>query len=107
MAKKKLTSNKQDRTALETNQTAEIAWLTNQWQEHPTVGLTPVLLNRLLTDAEQGNLTAQADLFSDMEEKDAHIFSEMDKRKKGVNGLEWNVIPPKNATDQEKRLLKK
>jgi len=95
---------KQDRTALETNQTAEIAWLTNQWQEHPTVGLTPVLLNRLLTDAEQGNLTAQADLFSDMEEKDAHIFSEMDKRKKGVNGLEWNVIPPKNATDQEKKI---
>lgn len=104
MASKKSKTSKQDRTALETNQTAEIAWLANQWQEHPTVGLTPERLNRLLTDAEQGNLTAQADLFSDMEEKDTHIFSEMDKRKKGLNGLEWNVTPPKNATAQEKKM---
>lgn len=104
MAKKKSKSNVPDRSALETNQTAEIAWLANQWQEHPTVGLTPERLNRLLTDAEQGNLTAQADLFSDMEEKDTHIFSEMDKRKKGLNGLEWNVNPPKNATAQEKKI---
>lgn len=104
MAKKKSKSNVPDRSALETNQTAEIAWLANQWQEHPTVGLTPERLNRLLTDAEQGNLTAQADLFSDMEEKDTHIFSEMDKRKKGLNGLEWNVNPPKNATTQEKKI---
>ena len=29
-------------------------------------------------------ITAQADLFADMEERDGHIFSEMDKRKKGI-----------------------
>ena len=87
MAKK---PQKQDRSALETNQTAEIAWLTNQWQEHPVVGLTPARLHRLLTDAEQGNLQAQADLFCDMEERDGHIFSEMDKRKKAINSLDWN-----------------
>ena len=34
---KKTALLKQDRTALETNQTAEIAWLTNQAQEHPVV----------------------------------------------------------------------
>ena len=46
MAKKDRLSKKQDRSALETNQTAEIAWLTNQWQEHPVVGLTPARLHR-------------------------------------------------------------
>ncbi|WP_043969719.1 MULTISPECIES: DUF935 domain-containing protein [unclassified Acinetobacter] len=104
MTKKKSQSKTQDRTALEQNQTAEIAWLANQWQDHPVVGLTPLAMHRLLTDAEQGNLQAQADLFSDMEERDGHIFSEMDKRKKGLNGLSWGVNPPKNASEAERKI---
>lgn len=104
MAKKDRTSKKQDRTALETPQTAEVAWLSNQWQEHPVVGMTPMRMHRLLTDAEQGNLQAQADLFCDMEERDGHIFSEMSKRKQAVNGLPWGVKPPKNASEQEKKI---
>ncbi|EHU3335695.1 DUF935 domain-containing protein [Acinetobacter baumannii] len=104
MAKKDRTSKKQDRTALETQQTAEVSWLSNQWQEHPVVGMTPYRLHQLLTEAEQGNLQAQADLFCDMEERDGHIFSEMDKRKKGVNKLAWGVKPPKNASTQEKKI---
>ncbi|MGY3823100.1 DUF935 domain-containing protein [Acinetobacter haemolyticus] len=104
MAKKKSQSKTQDRTALEQSQTADIAWLSNQWQEHPVIGLTPRRLHQLLTDAEQGNLQAQADLFSDMEERDGHIFSEMDKRKKGVNGLNWGVTPPKNPSEAERKI---
>ena len=100
MAKK----DKSQKQALETTQTADVAWFTNQWQEHPVVGLTPARLHQLLLGAEQGNLQAQADLFADMEERDGHIFSEMDKRKKGVNGLPWGVNPPKNASDQEKKI---
>ncbi|MDS7929616.1 DUF935 domain-containing protein [Acinetobacter sp. V102_4] len=104
MSKKKPTSKNRDLSALETTQTAEVAWLSSQWQEHPVIGLTPQRLHQLLTDAEQGNLQAQADLFCDMEERDGHIFSEMDKRKKGVNGLAWVVNPPKNANEQEKKI---
>lgn len=106
MAKKKRSSNsnQQDRAALEQHQTAEVAWLANQWQEHPVVGLTPARLHRLLTDAEQGNLQAQADLFCDMEERDGHIFSEMTKRKQAVNSLPWGIKPPKNPSDQEKKI---
>lgn len=104
MAKKDRLSKKQDRSALETNQTAEIAWLTNQWQEHPVVGLTPARLHRLLTDAEQGNLQAQADLFCDMEERDGHIFSEMDKRKSSIKALDWNVKPPRNPSELERKI---
>jgi phage gp29-like protein len=61
---RKTQSKTQDRTALEQNQTAEVAWLANQWQEHPVIGLTPQRLHQLLTNAEQGNLQAQADLFA-------------------------------------------
>lgn len=104
MAKKKSQSKTQDRTALEQNQTADVAWLANQWQEHPVVGLTPQRLHQLLTNAEQGNLQAQADLFCDMEERDGHIFSEMDKRKKGINGLSWGMNPPKNANETERKI---
>lgn len=100
MAKK----DKAKKQALETPQTSTVAFLNQQWQEHPTVGLTPFKLNQLLTNAEQGNLQAQADLFADMEEKDGHIFSEMDKRKKGINGLPWGIKPPKNASPQEKKI---
>ena len=104
MAKKDRSQKKQDRAALETSQTAEVAWLANQWQEHPVVGMTPARMHRLLTDAEQGNLQAQADLFCDMEERDGHIFSEMCKRKQAVNGLPWGVKPPKSASEQEKKI---
>ena len=104
MAKKKSNSEKPDLTALETTQTAEVTWLANQWQDHPVVGMTPQRLHQLLTGAEQGNLQAQADLFSDMEERDGHIFSAMDKRKKGVNGLSWSVVPPRNANDVERKI---
>ena len=103
MAKKDKAS-KPTRDALETTQSAEISWLSNQWQEHPVVGLTPRRLHQLMTEAEQGNLTAQADLFCDMEERDGHIYSEMDKRKRGVASMPWGVNPPRNASESERKI---
>lgn len=100
-------NSKESRPALETTQTAEIAWLTNEWQEHPVVGLTPIKLHRLLVEAEQGNLQAQADLFSDIIERDGHIFSEMDKRIKGVNSLSWGYVRQKMLMILNVKLLKK
>lgn len=101
MAKK---SKKQHRAALETPQTSEVAWLGTQWQEHPVVGLTPAKLHQLLTQAEQGNLMALADLGADMEERDGHILSELTKRKQAVNGLDWHVRARRNATTQDKKI---
>ncbi|MBK0062395.1 MULTISPECIES: DUF935 domain-containing protein [unclassified Acinetobacter] len=101
MAKKK-SKAKDDRSALDAPQTADVGWI-NQ-QEHPTNGLTPSRLAQLLIAAESGDLSAQADLGADMEEKDGHIFSELSKRKKAINELDWEVKPPKNATDQEKKI---
>ena len=70
---------------------------------HPSRGLTPPKLAQVLEDAERGNLTAQCELFEDMEEKDAHIFAEMSKRKRALMRVDWDVEPPRNATAQEKK----
>ena len=69
--------------------------------EHPAVGLTPAKLHALLTDAEDGSLKQQSELFEDIEERDAHIYSELDKRKRALTSLPWQVKPPRDATRAE------
>jgi phage gp29-like protein len=98
MAKKDKNS-KDNRAALDAPQTADIGWI-NQ-QEHPALGLTPQRLAQLLIAAESGDLTAQADLGADMEERDGHIYSELDKRKQAVKSLDWQITPLK--TPQNKK----
>ena len=72
--------------------------------EHPSKGLTPQSLHRILEDAENGDIQAQSELFVDIEEKDGHIFSEMSKRKRAVIGLDWNIVPPPNSSEAERKL---
>ena len=72
--------------------------------EHPSKGLTPQKLHRILEEAERGDLRAQAELFADIEEKDGHIYSEMSKRKRAVIGLDWRIMPPPASSDAERKL---
>lgn len=87
---------------LDTPQTAHLGHLQRELQSHPTRGLTPSKLATILDAAEQGDLTAQFDLFEDMEEKDGHIASEMGKRRRALI-LDWEITPPDNASRAEKR----
>ena len=80
-----------------------LALVMKRTQEHPSSGITPNRAAQLLRDAERGDLSAQADLAFDMEEKDTHLFSELSKRRLAIQGLEWSIKPPKNASAQEKR----
>lgn len=82
-------------------QTARVGHLAGEFATHPSRGLTPSKLAKILEDAEQGNIMAQHDLFSDMEEKDPHIYSEMSKRRHVLLGLDWNIEPPRNADKKE------
>ena len=76
--------------------------LSREFASHPSVGLTPATLATLLKSAEGGDLTRQMDLAEDMEEKDAHLYAELAKRKRNVASLDWTVQPPKrNPTRQE------
>ncbi len=84
-------------------QTARVGSLHQEFADHPSRGLTPPRLARILEEAERGDMLAQLDLFDDMEEKDAHIFAEMQKRKLALLGLSWEIKPPRNATAQEEK----
>ncbi|WP_434777682.1 DUF935 domain-containing protein [Neisseria sp. Ec49-e6-T10] len=89
---------------LEGGQIATLIQQPKFYGDHPSKGLTPAKLHQILEDAEQGDITAQHELFADMEEKDGHIFAEMSKRKRALTKCDWRICPPKNPTAQEKAL---
>lgn len=83
---------------------ARVGWLKREFDLHPGRMLTPQKLNRILQDAEQGDLIAQLELADDMEERDGQIYSELAKRKTAVTTLEWDVEPPDDATPAEQAM---
>lgn len=91
-----------DRAALREPQTAALTTLHREFAQHPARGLTPARLNRILSTAELGTLFDQFDLFEDMEERDAHLFAEMNKRRLALQSIEWEIAEPPNADAREK-----
>lgn len=71
--------------------------------EHPAIGLTPLKVHALLTQAESGDMNAMLALFEDMEERDLHLLAEMSKRKRTVAKLDWTIKAPKNADANEQK----
>jgi phage gp29-like protein len=87
----------------QTDNEARIGMIKREFAEHPSKGLTPARLYRILEDAEKGDLKAQHELFEDMEEKDAQIAADLGKRRQLAAELEWQIVPPDNASAQEKK----
>ena len=71
---------------------------------HPGTSIEAIL--SLLQRAEHGILTSQSELFTDMEERDAHIYAEMTKRKMAVAQLDWELRPSNNTGAREKKDIK-
>lgn len=65
----------------------------DKYSEYPSHGLTPVRLARIFREADEGDVRSQMELFEDMEEKDTHLFSQLQTRKQAVTGLDWEVQP--------------
>lgn len=63
----------------------------DKFSTYPSNGLTPRRLARILRSADGGDVHEQMELFEEMEEKDAHLFSQMQTRKLAVTGLDWKV----------------
>lgn len=84
-------------------QTARTRHLHSEWDTHPARGITPVKLQSILVRAEQGDLVQQLELADDIEERDAHVYSELSKRKGAVSALDWDVHEPEGATAKEKK----
>ncbi len=63
----------------------------DKYSEYPSNGLTPRRLARIFREADEGNVRSQMELFEEMEEKDTHLFAQMQTRKLAVAGLDWEV----------------
>ncbi|MBP8277058.1 MAG: DUF935 family protein [Propionivibrio sp.] len=63
--------------------------------------LDPARLAAAFAQADQGYITDQARLFNLIEQHDAHIFSELSKRRRAVTGLGWKLTPPDDANQSE------
>ncbi len=93
---------KDDLTTPQTDD-ARLAHLQNHYGAHPSKGLTPAKLAGILLQAEQGDIIAQCELAEDIEEKDTHLFSELQKRRLCMKSVPWKLVPPRNASAAEKR----
>lgn len=67
--------------------TATVGGVRQTISEHPSVGLTPGRLARLLRDAEEDNPSGYLALAEEMEEKDLHYLSVLGTRKRQVSQL--------------------
>ena len=61
-------------------------------RDYPSVGLTPSRLAAVLREADDGSLATAMQLFEEMEEKDAHLFSVANTRRLALTGLDWHVV---------------
>lgn len=75
-----------------TNEIA-VAQVTDKYSEYPSNGLTPVKLAEIFKEADAGDVLRQMELFEEMEEKDPHLFSQLQTRKNAVTGLDFEIIP--------------
>lgn len=89
---------------LQQPQTAELGAIRQEFDRHPAKGLTPARLAKVMLDAEQGDLVAQCELADDMEERDAHLYAELGKRRGAITALEWSIEAPENASAEEEKL---
>ena len=64
----------------------------DEWRDYPADGLTPSRLAAILRRADLGDLDQPMELFEQMEEKDAHLFSVASTRRLALTGLDWEVL---------------
>lgn len=70
-----------------------VAQVTDKYSEYPSNGLTPQKLAEIFREADAGDVLRQMELFEEMEEKDPHLFSQLQTRKNAVTGLDFEIIP--------------
>ncbi|MBI3677384.1 MAG: DUF935 domain-containing protein [Proteobacteria bacterium] len=65
----------------------------DRYNEYPSRRLTPQKLTSIFTEADQGSVWRQAELFEEMLEKDLHLFSVIGTRISAVSKLKWEILP--------------
>ncbi|MBU5312230.1 DUF935 domain-containing protein [Tissierella carlieri] len=70
-----------------------VAQVQDKYSTYLSNGLTPIRLAQIFREADSGDIMSQMELFEEMEEKDPHLFSQLQTRKNAVTGLDYEVIP--------------
>lgn len=86
-------------------QTARVGLVPRPLGNHPANGLTPARLAGLLAEADGGSLMAQAALAADMQERDAHLFAELQKRRLAPTKVEWHLVPDAAAGASDRKAV--
>jgi phage gp29-like protein len=88
-------------SSYEKPETREVAAATirDRWSGYPSSGLTPRRLTAILREADAGDLVRQMELFSEAEQKDAHLYSSLQTRKLAVAGCDFEVLPASEGAD--------
>lgn len=81
-----------------------VAQIHDKYSSYPSNGLTPVKLASIFREADAGDILRQAELFEEMEEKDPHLFSQLQTRKNAVTGLDYEVIPFDQEDEKDKEI---
>lgn len=86
--------------------------LSDAWRDYVADGLTPERLAAVLKEADAGDLRRQAELFDQLEERDAHIIGETSKRRNVILDADFELTPASDdardvriAEDVEENLL--
>ncbi len=85
-------------------ETREIAAVSirDRWSGYPSAGLTPGRLAAIFREADWGLLRNQAELFEEMEEKDAHLAAVMQTRRLAVLGLDFQIEDASESPEDKK-----
>lgn len=70
-----------------------VAQVTDKYSDYPSNGLTPQKLAEIFREADSGDVLRQMELFEELEEKDPHLFSQLQTRKNAVTGLDYEITP--------------
>jgi phage gp29-like protein len=81
-----------------------VAQVMDKYSEYPSNGLTPVKLATIFREADAGDVMRQMELFEEMEEKDPHLFSQLQTRKNAVTGLDYEIIPFNSDDPRDKEI---
>lgn len=81
-----------------------VAQVTDKYSEYPSNGLTPVKLAEIFREADAGDVLRQMELFEELEEKDPHLFSQLQTRKNAVTGLDFEIVPFDSDDERDKEI---
>jgi phage gp29-like protein len=95
---KEVTRKKPDLTEI------AVAQVQDKYSDYPSNGLTPVRLANIFREADAGDVLRQMELFEEMEEKDPHLFSQLQTRKNAVTGLDFEIIPFDTENEKDKEI---